>query len=210
MTSRLALYNGALRILGQRKLSTLTDSVESRRLLDDCYDEVVQRCSEAGMWNFMGVSVAIEASVDVEPEFGYSYAVEKPSDWLRTVAVSGNGNFDPPLGPGEYVDEGEYWNCNVDPLYVRYISDDDTAGGDLSLWTAHFTKAVQYELAFEIAPHLTSMSASAMQELERRMISAMRDAKSKDAMNQAPERPPSGRLVRSRGGRHGGSWRERR
>jgi hypothetical protein len=210
MATRLGQYNEALRICGQRKLSTITDSVESRRLLDDVWDLATQYCLEAGMWNFGGLSVSIEASVNVEPEFGYSYAVAKPSDWLRTVAVSGNGNFDPPLGAGEYVDEGEYWNCNVDPLYVRYISNSNDAGLDLSLWSAHFALAHAHELAWRIAPHLTSMSAAAMQELERRKVSSMRDAKSKDALNQAPERPPSGRLVRSRSGNRFTAWRERR
>ena len=199
-TTKLALYNHALRIIKQRKLSTVTDSVESRRLLDDEYTPAIGWALEQGDWNFATISAAVEASDVVEPEFGYSYAVPKPDDWVRTIATSGNGDFWPPLGAGEYVDEGAYWNCNVDPLYVRYVSDDTEAGLDLTLWPATFALAVAHELAFRIAPHLTTPSASELQELERKRDKAFADARNKDARNQAPDRKAVGRLVRARAG----------
>lgn len=200
MSSRLALYNGALRLCRQRKLAALTDAVESRRLLDDEYASVLRWAAEQGNWNHSSVSVAIEASVDVQPSFGFTYAVAKPTDWVNTISIGANGDFNPPFGANEFIDEGAYWNCNVDPLYVRYVSDNTVAGLDLSLWPATYELFVQHELAFRIAPHLTSMGEAAMKELERKRDATMRDARSFTAMNGPPMRAPVGRLVLSRTG----------
>jgi hypothetical protein len=116
MTTQLTLYSGALRNIKHRQLSALTDDVEERYLLDNVYADTKNLCLSMGNWNFAGRTAAIEAATDVESEFGYSYAVEKPSDWVRTVQVSGNGDFYPQAQAGEYVDEGDYWNCNVDRI----------------------------------------------------------------------------------------------
>lgn len=200
MSTKLGVYNEALRIIKHRSLSTLTDDVEERYKLDDVYTTGWNRCLTLGNWNFAGRTAAIEASTDVEPEFGYSYAVEKPSDWKRTVQIAGNGDFFPMMGAGEYVDEGGYWNCNVDPLYVRYISNHTSYGGDLSSWTENFELFVAYELAVKIAPHLTAMSANELNELKSDRVDALRVARSVDAFNQAPDRKPIGRLVLARTG----------
>lgn len=199
-TSKLTLMNGALAILGQRKISSLTEATESRRLLDDHYDKVVEYMLMVADWNFAGVSVSIEASVDVEPSFGYGYAFEKPDDWLRTVQLSANDRFFPILGPGEYVDEAAYWNADCNPLYARYISNATDAGLDYSMWPQTFVLAVEYELAKRTGPHLTTMSATAKDELKKDAKRALADAKSKDAANQAPGRLARGRLMRARAG----------
>ena len=199
-TSALSLYNGALRNIKSRALSALTDTDEARYKLDEVYSDTKNLCLSMGSWNFAGRSVAIEAATDVEPEFGYSYAVEKPSDWVRTVSIAGNGDFWPVAQAGEYVDEGEYWNCNVDPLYVRYISNHTSYGGDLSLWSIAFVRYVEWELAVAVAPHLTAMSAAELDRLDERRQRALRTARSLDASNQAPDRKPVGRLVLARTG----------
>jgi hypothetical protein len=200
MTTQLTLYSGALRNIKHRQLSALTDDVEERYLLDNVYADTKNLCLSMGNWNFAGRTAAIEAATDVESEFGYSYAVEKPSDWVRTVQVSGNGDFYPQAQAGEYVDEGDYWNCNVDPLYVRYVSNHANYGGDLARWPIAFVRYVEWELAILIAPHLTAMSAGELDALEDKRQRALRVARSIDASNQAPDRKPVGRLVLARTG----------
>lgn len=195
MTNKLSLYNGALRILKHRKIA-LTDNVEARHLLDDEYDKVIAWCLEQGLWNFALRATALEADVEIEPEFGHSYAFEQPLDYVRLNAISSNGHFNPTLE--HYVDEGGYWLASTNPIYVSYVSNGNDFGGDLSRWTATFVLAVEYELAYRIAPHLTSMGEDAARELERRRDKSMRDARSKDALNQPAQRPPPGRLVQSR------------
>jgi hypothetical protein len=197
-TTKLTLYNGSLGKIKHRKLATLTDNTKARYLLDDEYDKTIAWCLEQGLWNFALRTLAIEASVDVESEFGPTGAFERPEDYVRLNAISANGHFNPTYN--DYIDEGEYWLASVNPLYVSYVSNDTSYGLNLAKWPATFVSAVEYELAFRVAPHLTAMSDNESTRLEVRRNAAMRDARAKDALNQPAQRPPPGRLVMSRVG----------
>jgi hypothetical protein len=194
--SQLSLYNGALRIIKNRRLSTITDDVEERYLLDDVYEEALGWCLEQGLWNFALRAVLLEASTDVVPEFGWVYAFEKPSDFVRLNAIGGNEYMDPTLE--QYVDEGGYWLADVNPLYVSFISNNSSYGGDTSKWPRTYELFVQHELAWRVAPHLTAMPTEQLGQLQDLRDRAMKDARSKDALNQPAMRPPPGRLVQSR------------
>lgn len=196
MATKLSVYNQTLLELKQRKLSGLSEASLSRRTLDDFWDPVVAYMLAEGMWNFAMRSVAIERSTDVEPEFGFTYAVEQPEDFVRLVAISANGDFWPTLD--RYHVEGSYWHVFVDPLYVRYVSNGANYGADLALWTPAFERAVVLELAHRVAPHLTGIGRDTMRDLERAKAKALSNARSKDAMEQAADRPPPGRLVTAR------------
>lgn len=221
-SATLSVYNGALRLLGKRLLNNFDDATVSsrktvfvdgkpvmmaqrdvelemtlRRLLDECYDQAVDYMLAQGLWNFASRTLAIEEDTAVEPVFGYNYAFEKPTDFIRLVAIGSNGDLYPTLD--DYLDEGNYWNANVTPLYVQYISNDASYGLDTSLWPVTFTKALEAYLAKELAPH-AGLSAAKMKAVDEEYAFRIRDARSKDAMNQAAMRPPPGRLVRSRGG----------
>lgn len=221
-SATLSVYKGALRLLGRRLLSNFDDSTVAsrktvivdgkpvmmaqrdvememtlRRLLDEVYDSAVEYLLAQGLWNFAGRSVAIEEETAVEPQFGYSYAFEKPSDFIRLVSIGATGDLYPTLN--DYLDEGNYWHANVTPLYVTYVSNDASYGLSTSLWPVTFTKALEAYLAKELAPH-AGLSAAKMEIIEKEFAFRIRDARSKDAMNQAAQRPPPGRLTRSRGG----------
>lgn len=198
MATKLGAYNRALLEIKQRKLASLSDANVSRRTLDDHWDSVLAEMLGEGMWNWCTRGVAIEASTEVEPEFGFTYAVPIPDDFVRLVAISSNGDFWPTLD--RYHIEGGYWNTFVSPLYVRYISDGAAYGGDLSLWPPDFERALILELACRIAPHLTQMGGDALDRLKRDAKRAVHNARSKDALDQAAERPPPGRLVNARAG----------
>ncbi len=196
MTSRLGLYNDALLILGERKLSSLSEAREPRRALDDAYDTALGYCLEKGFWNFAMRSVQADSSASVVPTFGYTYAFTKPTDWRRTHSVSSNETMNPPLMT--YVDEPNYWYANCDPLYIRYVSDDAAYGLDLSIWPETFTNYVATRLANRTCRRITSkMPDDGMLLAEKR---ALAEARSKDAMDEPPGFPPRGSWVRSRGG----------
>jgi hypothetical protein len=131
----------------------------------------------------------------------YDYAIPKPDDYAgRIVAISGNQRFDPPLD--DYHEDGGFsgyiW-CDVDPLYFRYISNSVEYGLDLANWHPAFERYVEYELAWRIAPHLTSMSANEKDEFRKDKKRALLDAQAKDARNQGAQKLPQGRLVQARG-----------
>jgi hypothetical protein len=203
MATKQQLYRSSILLLKQNAVDlTVTEDSAFVNVLDLVYDETIRFCLIQGDWNQATRTVSIEASEDVESGIDdYSYAIEKPSDYAgRIVAISGNQRFDPPLD--DYHEDGGFggyiW-CDVDPLYLRYISNGVEYGLDLSNWHPAFERYVEHELAWRIAPHLTSMSANEKEEFRKERKRALQDAQRKDARNQGVQKLPQGRLVQSRG-----------
>ena len=196
MASKIELYNDALLILGERKLASLAEAREPRRALDDAYDKALDYCLEQGFWNFAMRAVQIDHSASVTPTFGYTYAFTKPDDFIRMYRQSAYEQLDPPLL--DIVDEPNYWYANVDPLYVKYISDDLAYGKDLSIWPETFADYVAMRLAIKTCKRITGKAPD--EDLIRAEKKARMDARAKDAMNEPPGFPPTGTWVRARGG----------
>jgi len=196
MATKLALYNAALVELGMRPLANLTEEVESRRLLDTVYTNVVDDCLSEGSWNFATETVKLDADTGVTPNFGYQEVFAKPSDWVRTVAVSGDEDFSAPLT--QYYDDFNFWSSNITPIYVRYVSSDTGAGYDLNRWPTKFRRYVELSLAQRVAAKLTQSDAirdSIISDTDK----AKKKALSEDAMNEPnPKFPPMGSWNTSR------------
>lgn len=200
---KLERYNGALLILGERKLASLSEAREPRRALDDAWDIVPAYCLEAGYWKFAMRAVQIDASASVVPTFGYTNAFAKPSDFVRMFKQSQFPQFDPPLL--DIVDEPDYWYANIDPLYVKYVSDDVAYGADQSIWPETFCDYIDMRLAFKTCKRITGKDPS--EDLIKGEQRAAAVARGKDAMNEPPGFPPMGtwasarlRGINSRGG----------
>jgi hypothetical protein len=197
--TKLQLYNGALRLCGERKV-TLTEEREPRRILDDIYDEdVIKRCLEQGQWQFATRTVKLEASTSVSPDFGYAYAFEKPSDWVRTTMLASDEYFHNVLT--QMSMEAGYIFSDLDILYLAYVSDDASYGGDLSLWPLSFSKYVMAEMAYEAAPRLTGVKVD-MEKLERLRDKRLVDAQNTDGVNRPTRFPSRGSWNNSRHGRY--------
>jgi hypothetical protein len=196
--SQLALYNQALRFCGERRLASLAENREPRRLLDDAWDaNALRYCLEQGQWTFATRSAAIGADPDVTTSFGYRNAFGKPDDWVRTVGLCSDEYFNAPLT--SYSDEGGRWYADIDPLYVRYVSNDAAFGADYAKWPDTFAMWVAAWLAEQIAPKLTGGEAK-VALIEKKARGLLVDARSKDAMNQPAAFPPPGGWVQSRQG----------
>jgi hypothetical protein len=204
--TRLGLYNSALRHLGERKLASLTEDRKPRRALDGAYDENLAHCLEQGLWNFAMRVQAIPASASTTPMFGFTYAFQKPDDWVRTLIISGSETLD---GPDlELRDEQGFWFSNYDTLYVKFVSNDPAYGLDLSLWPQTFADYVAARLAWLICDPL-NQDMNKQARLDK-VVQVMKvDARAKDAMNEPPQFPPVGAWVRARtsGGGFGRGWR---
>lgn len=201
MTTKLLIFQGALRMCGERKLASLTENRQPRHLLDDEWaDGAVDYCLGAGQWKFAKRTVEIASSVGVVPPFGPTKAFEKPSDHIRTTALCSDPYLKVPLL--SYTQEQAYWFADVDPIYVSYVSNDASYGGDLSLWPQEFVLFVQAYLAGKIVLTLTQDKEQRKQTLglERKYLL---EAKSSDAMEGATVFPPPGAWVSARAGRSG-------
>jgi hypothetical protein len=196
VTDRLSLYNGALRIIGERPLASLTEARKPRYVLDNVWDGgAVDYCLEQGFWNFALRVLKLEYSPTVEPQFGFKYAFEKPDDYIRTSGISLDEYLNSPLL--DYEDSTTFWFASNPIIYVRYISDDNEYGYNLGGWPETFSKYVEGYLACEIVSSVTQ-GANKELNLDRKLKKLLTDAKSKDAMNQPPSFPQMGRWVRAR------------
>lgn len=205
MASKLSLYNQALVELGSAPIATLADTEERRYALDQVYDGIVAECLEEGYWNFAEKSVEIEYDNSISPTFGYQYAFLIPSDYVRLSAMSANEYYNPPLT--QYHTESGYWWADVTPLYVRYISNANDYGLDLSLWPASFEKYVVYALAEAVCMRITQ-SDTKRETLVRLVDRQKKNARSKDAMNQPSITRPQSNWLNTRFG--DGNYRGRR
>ncbi len=204
---RLGLYNEALRILGERRLADLDEDREPKRLLDDAWNSNAHNSwLEEQDWNFAIRAVQIGFDPDVNPEWGYQYGFQKPEDLVTVSGVYADEYMQVPLR--DYLDEGEYWFAESFPeIWVRYVSNGSSYGGNIGRWPASFSKYVAAFLAREIAPRLRNDVD--LRSVEAEFIKREKHAKSRDAM-KSPSKPfPRGTWVGSRlaGARRDGSFR---
>jgi hypothetical protein len=195
MATRLEIYNLALFELGEALLASLSENREPRRALDAVWQNGVETCLQAGAWNHASRTVRIDADPSLATVFGWSYVFAHPDDWLRTVGVSEDEYLDYPLD--RYLDEGGRFMADVDPIYLRYVSNDAAYGFDTSLWPANFTAYVSAYLASLIAPRIRESKQADMVKLSRLRFSK---AAATDAVGQPTTQKPVGRFVRARSG----------
>jgi hypothetical protein len=194
--SKLSIYNGALtRFLGERKLSSLTESREPRRALDDVWDQGgVKTCLQMAQWNFAINSAQLDYDPSISPPFGYRRAFAKPDDFVRTAGVCQDEYFHFPLT--QYQDNSGYWLCDLDTIWVRYVSDDDNFGMDFSKWPPNFTRYVEGYFASQIAAGIATDQAKALttRDVEKLLLAA----KATDSAEEPVGRVPAGSWSRAR------------
>jgi hypothetical protein len=202
MPDKLSIYNGALSIIGERKLASLTENREPRLKLDDIWDnDMIDRCLQMGQWKFAKRTVELTASPSVTPSFGFQYAFEQPADFQRTIAMCYDEYFNVPIT--RYSPEGSFWFADVEVIYLAYVSNDAQFGGDFSLWPPNFTEMVEHYMAWKVAPRIAGIDIGD-KRLGRQWKSWLAEAKSTDAMESPAKFAPSGTWANSRHSRRGG------
>lgn len=202
MPSKLSLYNGALAVLGEEKLASVTENRAPRRALDTVYDgDGIKTCLELGQWKFAMRTVQLTYSPSVDPDFGLQYAFDKPDDFVRTAGVCSDEFFLSPLGGNDYVDEAEYWFANIDTLYVRYVSDDAAYGMNLSRWPQNFVRYVENYFASRTCKIITGaeFTDKQMREMDR----VLTQAQATDALAEGTKPIPHGSWTNARTGGYG-------
>jgi hypothetical protein len=198
MATKLSLFNGALRHLKERKLTAgevTGNSREAARVLNDVWDDgAVRACLEAGLWKFATRTVMLDASPSIEPDFGYQYGFDKPTDFVRTAGVWEDEHMRQPLRT--YREEGGFWFSSLETMFVSYVSDDNAFGNDMSLWPQSFIDFVEVHLASKVAGPLSEIGQQ-MLGLRQKMLS---EANGLDAMGDPSKRLPVGSWSNARTG----------
>ncbi len=206
MATKIGVFNAALIELGHRRLADTGEAAEAARELNALWTRVVSDCLSEASWNFAMETVKATADTGVTPEFGFTEVFAKPTDWLRTVAVSEDEYFSLPLL--HYYDDASFWSANSSPIYVRYVSSDTGLGFELSRWSAAFTRYVELEHAYRVCLKITQ-NAALKEQIGKDRDKARKCAKNQDAMNEPqPKFAPASGWTTARWG-VGGSRRDR-
>ncbi len=157
-------------------------------------------------------TVKIDYDSAITPTFGYKRAFNKPSDYIITCAFCSDEFFAVPHT--SYVEEVDNWYSNIDTVYVKYVSNDSSYGGNIGSWPALFADFVAAHFAEKIVGKLTGNKSP---ELIQRFFpsnprngiraKALLNAKSRNAMGNPSQSMAQGGWSRARSG--GGSRRDR-
>lgn len=211
MATKIGLYNGALALVGERKLASLTENRETRRLLDDVYEDMRLLALEAGFWKFALRTSKLSYSNSITIDFGYTRAYEKPDDLLRVHKLCEDEFLQIPLI--DFSEEGSFWFAHPDDIYISYVSSGADYGLDMSRWTPAFTNYVQHLLAERIVHRIAPPADVGKQgnnNLERKLKMALNDALAKDAVQGPPQFYPNGTWTSSRTNNRGNGGRRDR
>ena len=196
MSDRLSLYNDALLIAGERALSSLTENVPPRYLLDQVWQSGgVKTCLEEGQWFFAMRTERIDYEPSITPTFGYAYAFTKPDDWVLTSSLAADEFFRSPLT--QYVDEAGYWYSSLQTIYVRFVSNHVNYGMNLALWPQSFSEFVASHLAYKVILKLSS-DDKRLEDVIKLRKHLLLMAKSRSAMAEPTKFKPPGMWVLSR------------
>lgn len=203
MTSQLEIYQQALLALGEVPVASLSENREARRLCDFVWNaNFVDQCLEEGMWKFAIRAVKLSYDTGPSPPFGFTRAFTLPDDFIRTVKLSADENETIPLTANAYSEEAGFIYASIDDIYLRYVSNDDAYGNNLTDWPESFSVWAQLNMATQIGPKLTS-STTKLDALKKDAQKALSNARSKSAMEGGSAFPPLGTWVSARSGRWG-------
>lgn len=206
IATQLSIYNGACSAIGERELQPASPGAtfsnekrESRRALDDVWNRGgVRTCLSMGLWNFGARGVQWNFDPDITPPFGFQCAFQIPSDWVRWMMVCVDPYFSSPLL--QYTDEGSYFYCDLQMLWVKYVSDDPRFGMNMSMWPDNFQRYVEHYFAEAISIRINGDEKKRL-DVEKRRDMFLRKARSTDAMNEATTMLPPGMWRQARQGR---------
>jgi hypothetical protein len=208
MATQLSIYHRALHECRVRALESITENRQERRELDLEFSEVALYCLSQGLFRFAKRVYSLDASTTSTPQFGFNYAFDIQTDWIRTVLVSASEHMDPPLL--QYREETGLLYANVTPIYHAYISKDQVYGLNVGAWPPAFVDYVVMRLAGKVCgrfhaenPKLAAALLNGSQGILKREEKAKRNAKGMDAMDDPPGLPPVPFLVRARRGAFG-------
>lgn len=167
MASIIDICNGALTLVGAAAISSLEDNSNEARLCKLHYDMCRKSVLRRHPWKFAKKRV-ITSPLSDAPAFGWTYAHQLPSDFIRVVQVT---ESDLP-----YEVEGKNLLCDSDVVELQYIYDLEQSGDFDPL----FIEALSAYLGWKIAYRLTQ-STTTVEECMRAFKDVIKSARFVDA-----------------------------
>ncbi len=189
MASVVGISNSALVKLGATRIISLTEGTKNANLAGEQYEKVRDDLLRAHSWNF-AMARAKLAQLSDAPAFGFDYAYQLPSDFLRAVSVhpgdAGAGNV-------PYKIEGRQLLAGATDIYLRYVRQVT----DPNQMDAMFRETLAWALAVDLSIPITQ-TGTTREHMKDGLVAALSRAKSVDAIEDYPEAEPSSIWVSGR------------
>lgn len=173
MTSVVDVVNKGLDKLGYGAITSLSDGTKAANLADRAWPLVRDEVLRMHPWNF-AIKRTTTAPDSTAPSWGFLYQHSMPSDLIRIIELLD-------LSAAEYQIEGRKILCDVDTLYLRYVSRIE----DPNKFDPMFIDTVACKLAYEMCEELTQ-SNTKKDLLYREFDESIRKARVVDSMENPP------------------------
>lgn len=191
-TNALAIINAALREIGEPVVTAAADTSASRSL-NAAYDEARRGILRKYVWGFNKKRATLTAGVlSTEEALEWDYVYTLPADWLATVSISHNGDFDSGVIKHSDFENGRIL-CDHNTAYILYLFDNTTT----TAWDASFDEAFPLYLALKSNLQITN-SADLTDRLAVYLAGKELTARTNSARDKGPQRRPMGNWNRSR------------
>lgn len=204
MASEVQIANRALSMLGEARITSLSDNNKGARAMNARFDLLRDAELMAYAWRFAVKRTQIAASTET-PEWGYGKIYPLPSDCLRPIMVNGAAVNPNAVGlyysatgyrgedPAWEVIGGEIQTDLSSPLDLEYVAQITDTGA----FDALFAEALAARLAADAAEELTQSNSKKEAALftYRKTLS---EARRVNAIQRMPRRRASGSWFESR------------
>lgn len=176
-TTKLIVYNEALRELGAAPLADLVTTNKSKLTLDTAFEQAVEYVLSKEDWNFAR-RVALLPTVANTGFPPYTVSYTKPADYLRKVSLkrSADDEFQT-----EHAEIASVMYGHVNNPILLYISD-TSANYDPANWPPHFTRIMVVYLALLCAEPLARAGDDVLKGLWKKLEEAEATAKTMEVV----------------------------
>lgn len=182
MTSEVAICNAALAKVSNNRVTSLTEGSTAGDLCNEMYERVRDRLLRRHIWNFNKKRVKL-ARLSEAPGFGWSYAYQLPSDWVRNIALYADAGAQSPTHG--YETEGRRILSDHADLWLIY----GARITDPNEFDDMFREALAYALAVELAVPLAK-SATLRDRMAEAFERHVLEAQTIDGQDDPPQFPP--------------------
>jgi len=179
MTSEVAICNAALAKVSNNRIASLTEGSTAGDLCNEMYGRIRDRLLRRHLWNFNKRRVKL-ARLSEAPVFGWTYAYQLPSDWLRNIAVHADAAGRNPSQA--YQVEGRRILADHEDIWLVY----GARVTDPNEFDEMFREALAYALAVELAVPLAK-SATLRDRMAEAFETFALEAQTIDGQDDPPE-----------------------
>jgi len=175
MASEVSISNRALQLLGQTRITTLSENSVAGRACNNCYEELRDAELMAHPWLFAKKQASLAASTDT-PEHTFDNIFVLPSDCLRIIFPTNEPTLDWDIhGKSIYTN----WSAPLDITYIAQITDTNTMH-------VLYREALAAKMAMNMCEEITG-SGSKYAVAKDAYTAAIKEARRTNALMRLPQ-----------------------